>query len=410
METPLQQYYFLVLRPGEQGGSGSGHYSDPVIISTTEDFDQFLRTHSNCVIRLGTGVFTTKGYDGINPLNGGVIQNNVKIVGNGFSTIRLVGVEGKSGWMRVLSTPVDSVYSNDTHDCEVENLTIDCGGDVVNPITSPVGTTAIYLSGSRCKVRNVKIINACNYTSDAEQQECFVVTLTDNPFSPAIDGEITNCTYEGKLFASASRQFSIFHCSGQFSWAVNMVVSGNIVRLTESNTSAYGNAYTMGGCKNIRIQNNYLDGYLIGAYCDSGQLDGVMVNGNVFVNTQAGICFNNAGNMGFGWTKALQYWRNFVIRDNFIRLVPATNPDQWSRCGIAFGRDSKVPGVNNRTESIHIIGNRIMAAVDDLSVIKTIYNYGVITNTRGPYIRPLPTISLKAESNFIEPKFKNSIV
>ena len=143
-----------------------------------------------------------------------------------------------------------------------------------------------------------------------------------------------------------------------------------------------------------------------GVFCDTGDLDSVTVNNNFFDNCQAGICFSNNGYSGFGFSSQNQYWRNFIIRDNFIKVVLST--EDWTQSGILFGRSPDEPYINNKTEYIYIISNRVCGATSTEGV-NNIANYGVIVNTTGSFTDPRRTQGLRYGENFIDTKFKLSI-
>ena len=177
-------------------------------------FDDIMRDlPANTTVRLGPGVFETKGYTPANP-NPWQPKTAQKIIGSGIgaTTLRIMQatIDGS------MNSAIGGPYNNVTDSFEATDFTIDC--NLPNqPIPeskhwAPVACGAIAITGRDIRIRRIRVINFGTQTPAAE---CFVIVAAGA--HPDI-AEPVNCIIEDCIAEQPSennvRETSILHFGG----------------------------------------------------------------------------------------------------------------------------------------------------------------------------------------------------
>ncbi|HEY9172196.1 MAG TPA: hypothetical protein VI136_07935, partial [Verrucomicrobiae bacterium] len=147
---------------------GSGTENDPYDGSTAERFDaRMLATPANTTIRIGPGVFETRGYNGI---SGWQPKSGQKIFGSGINVTVLKLVSASSSGLGYHVIGGDSFLTS----FEASDFTVDCnlaGQAIQGHDFAPVASGAVGVRGRHIRLRRIRAINFGTQTAAAE---CFV--------------------------------------------------------------------------------------------------------------------------------------------------------------------------------------------------------------------------------------------
>ncbi len=303
----------------------------PDMFSNVEDFDKFLREWPGGLIFMQAGTYITTGYSSNEPEKGSYIPPRTALQGEPGTFVQLCPPSyATTGFLRALGSPVHrkDLYGGNS---SVKDLVVLSLPSMPNLVISSVN-----LCGPNCEIERVRVCSQSNFSND---QECFPISISDLPDYPCDNCKIEDCVFEGNL-DSDGKQFTIMSIAGQFAKAKRCKIKNNRVvvgSLTIGSRPSYGNAFTISGGEDCVIEDNFLDGFLIGVYQDTWPTNGLVVRGNVFRNCQSGITFLNDSESLYNYVKGYTTWRNIMIQNNMILLKNSKVADEdWPNSGIVL--------------------------------------------------------------------------
>lgn len=179
-------------------------------------------------VRLGPGVFETKGYgvpaDQISwrPISG----MKIIVSGIGETTLKLVGAYYDDRVFNAVGTlsmngSAGAVYAR-IDDFEISDLTIDC--DHANQPSTNVTCAAVFIRGNRTRIRRIRVIN---FGRGSVLQECFPIGVCAPSYealpasAEAIDCRVENCIVESPSTFGAKESTCIMTFAGIATIGVN---------------------------------------------------------------------------------------------------------------------------------------------------------------------------------------------
>jgi hypothetical protein len=212
---------------------GTGSQDDPYDGSTADKFDVIMDTRvpAGATIRLGTGIFETRG-GVLSPVRGWFAKSG-RIIGSGMyqTTLKLVDFSTRGESCRIITG------SGNVDGLEVSDLTLDCniaGQAATSPdLYARVCVTGIGVQGSNIIVRRVRCINwgtqtplsEWNYPAAVSTWECFPIYVVAYDVN-SVNNVVEKCVVEdgGK---NNARETTLVTCSSKNGVIRNGLIVGN---------------------------------------------------------------------------------------------------------------------------------------------------------------------------------------
>lgn len=263
---------------------GSGSKIDPYDGTSQADFDALMATHAvvpSRIIHIDDGGYTTN-------FAWGSAATAAQITGGGIGKTVLTNTT-KVG--RMLFGTGDNIL--------FEGFTIDCNGQGVTT------TSGVRIAGNKAKIRNVRVINASDGTT-----ECFPICITPVVGASVLEGLIEYC--EVDVFNGSSGTM-ISLITNDPLYAVTGTVQFCSVR--DCLTNAYGAASVI----NAIFRENYSFRNKRAFIRDSFQSNGLTLRGNRFLECiEQGIHLNGAGTPAY----------NDIVDGNEVSIKPTATSYQ----------------------------------------------------------------------------------
>lgn len=270
---------FGAIRSDNQAGSGSK--SDPFDLSTVAKFDAMMvGLPANYTVNLGPGTYLTNGWsDYVTGGAGYTLKAGQRIIGAGMDNT-IIKLNPSGPWFE------PGVYTNGTNifvsysdNVTISDLTCDANWSNLKkldgtawPVSSKVGS--IFLNGSHCSVSRVKAIHG--YGNLAGGKEGFDILIGD-----AGAGAITDCLIEDCVVDSFLGDYGqgIGIAPNQQAYPTGM---GSIIRGCRVNAHLGTSAYVASGY-GVILEGNTAMGCTRGFYMDTGNVEGLIIRGNLFM-------------------------------------------------------------------------------------------------------------------------------
>ena len=192
---PSRINVWLALR--SDGNKGSGTQSDPYNAGTAARFDGLMNSFGEfTTVRLGPGLFETKGFSDDDPSSGWQPKAGMKIIGSGIdvTTLRLVGAGGNHRHYFAIGHALASGSGPGVQVdfFEASDFTVDCNLNEGGGASFARG--AIRIKGNHARIRRIK---AKEWGTKSSQKPCVVFSVIiadpDATVAEVQDAGISEC-------------------------------------------------------------------------------------------------------------------------------------------------------------------------------------------------------------------------
>lgn len=381
----LRKKVYIGLRSDALPGAGLLH--DPFDGSTADKFDAIMRDPdkigSDTEIILLPGTFQTRGWTLLRDDFSWRLRPGCKLRGRGIgvTTLKLVEANVENAAYYVIhgayGAPSDAFWhpaGGYWNDCEVSDLTIDCNflNQPANASNKTIGTNAVWLFGSRCKIERVRVLHA----GSASGAEVFLLALGQPLAPPNAPGTIydlllADCIVEQLDYNDIDRGgMSIYaFINGESSDGLRAFINHGVMRgnvfdnqfsngtiPTGLNSGGFSSCIAMFGAGyDVVIEGNQMRNGAIGVYIDTWAWPYLTIRNNQFQNVNFGVLFSLGGTSPFSGN--LFTFDKLVIENNDIALRQTAGASSVS--GISLVHPNGDAFASEIYSDVLIRGNRI---------------------------------------------------
>lgn len=233
------------------GKPGDGSIIDPYNGSTQDKFDRLMRSFGpNTTIHLSDDTFQTKGsLQGTIPLaDQWRVKSGWKILGSGVgrTILQLVGAEeDNTAYAIILNNVASGGFADDV---EVSDLTLDC-----NLSSQPGAVIAggLFLSGSRIKVSNIRVINWGSKDLVGAEPFAFAIAAGNSFYGDTEDVLVEKVRIEEPSSIAGNVGTMMLFTGGEilFWTSASITRSGSVATV---NLGIFGHSFVPGNWFNVR--------------------------------------------------------------------------------------------------------------------------------------------------------------